>query len=53
MSTDCVVGPPRCEPLIGQVVLEELDLIADCAQHTLTPRPESPDYPHLKMKLIH
>ncbi len=50
MNTDCVVGPPQSEPLIGQVVLEELDLIADCAQQTLTPRPESPDYPLLKMK---
>ena len=32
MSTDCIVGPPLSEPLIGQVVLESLDLIADCAQ---------------------
>ena len=29
MSTDCVVGPPLSEPLIGQIVLEALDLIAD------------------------
>ena len=52
MSADCVVGLPLCEALIGQVVMEELDLIADCAQQTLTPRPESPDHPHLKMKPI-
>lgn len=48
MSTDCVVGPPLSEPLIGQVVLEVLDLIADCTNRTLTPR--FPDYPLLKLK---
>ena len=50
MNTDCVVGPPLTEPLIGQIVLEALDLIADCRNRTLTPRPESPDYPVLKLK---
>jgi len=50
MNTDCVVGPPLSEPLIGQVILEELDLIADCQNHILSPRPESPNYPLLKMK---
>ena len=48
MNTDCVVGPPLSEPLIGQIVLEALDLIADCANRTLTPR--FPDYPLLKLK---
>ena len=48
MSTDCVVGPPLSEPLIGQIVLEALDLIADCTNRTLTPR--YPDYPLLKLK---
>ncbi|MBU1261589.1 retropepsin-like domain-containing protein, partial [bacterium] len=42
MGTDCIVGPPRSEPLIGQVVLEVLDLIVDCNTKTLSPRPESP-----------
>ena len=50
MSTDCIVGPPLSEPLIGQIVLEALDLLADCTKRTLTPRPESPDYPLLKLK---
>jgi len=50
MSVDCVVGPPLSEPLIGQVVLEALDLIADCRNRTLGPRPEWPDYPLLKLK---
>lgn len=50
MNTDCIVGPPLSEALIGQVILEELDLIVDCQMQTLTPRPESPIYPSLKMK---
>lgn len=49
MVTDCIIGPP-CEPLIGQLVLEELDLLVDCNQHTLTTRPESPYRPLLKLK---
>ena len=48
MVTECIVGPPLSEPLIGQVVLERLDLIADCAHQTLTPR--HPDYPLFKLK---
>ena len=50
MNTDCIVGPPASEVLIGQIILEELDLIPDCQRQTLTPRPESPIYPSLKMK---
>ena len=50
MVTNCVVGPPPSEPLIGQVVLETLDLIADCTNRTLTPR--YPGYPLLKLKAI-
>ena len=50
MNADCVSGPPSSEPLIGQVVLESLDLVADCANRTLGPRPESPDRPLLKLK---
>ena len=50
MSTDCLVGPPGCEPLVGQLIMEALDLIADPVRRTLTPRPESPFLPTLKMK---
>lgn len=50
MVTDCIIGPPLCEPLLGQLVLEELDLIPDCQRQTLSPRPESPIYPSLKLK---
>ncbi len=50
MPTDCLVGPPGCEVLIGQLVMESLDLIADPLKRTLTPRPESPYLPTLKLK---
>jgi predicted aspartyl protease len=50
MNTDCLVGPPRCEPLLGQVVLERLDLVVDSVNHRLTVRPESPFLPSLKAK---
>ncbi|MBI3455484.1 MAG: aspartyl protease family protein [Candidatus Rokubacteria bacterium] len=49
-SLNCVVGPPASEPLIGQVVLETLDLRVDCVQQKLVPRPESPFLPQLKLK---
>ncbi|MBI4377404.1 MAG: aspartyl protease family protein [Elusimicrobia bacterium] len=52
MKCDCLVGPPGCEPLIGQLVIEELDLIADPAKRTLTPRPESPFSATLKLKAL-
>ena len=50
MDTDCLVGPPRCEPLLGQLVLERLDLIVDPVKHVVSPRPESPLLPSLKLK---
>lgn len=42
---DCVVGERGTLPLIGQVVLESLDLLVDCKRQRLLPRPESPDLP--------
>ena len=50
MDTDCLVGPPQCEPLVGQLVLERLDLIVDPIKHVVSPRPESPFLPSLKLK---
>ena len=50
MNADCIVGPPSSEPLIGQIVLAALDLVAVCGSRTLGPRPESPDSPLLKLK---
>ena len=50
MNTDCIVGPPSGDPLIGRTVLAALDLVADRANRALAPRPESPDYPLLNLK---
>lgn len=47
---DCLVGPEGCEPLIGQIILENLDLIVDCSRQRVTPRPDSPAVPSYKMK---
>lgn len=49
-SVNCIVGPPSSEPLVGQVVLETMDLLVDCVQQKLVPRPESPFLPLLKLK---
>ena len=41
--TEAIVGPAGSQVLIGQIVLEALDLIADCRNRTLVPRhPEGP-----------
>ena len=41
--TEAIIGPAGSHVLIGQVVLETLDLIADCRNRTLAPRhPEGP-----------
>jgi len=50
MDTDCLVGPPQCEALVGQLVLERLDLIIDPVRRVVSPRPESPFLPSLKLK---
>ena len=49
MNTDCVVGPPHSQALVGQIVMEGMNLIADGTKRTLTPRPESPEYPQLSL----
>lgn len=38
------------EVLIGQTVLEKLDLWVDCAGQRLVPNPEHPDFPVLKIR---
>ena len=41
--TEAIVGPAGSQVLIGQIVLEVLDLIPDCRNRTLAPRhPEGP-----------
>jgi hypothetical protein len=49
-STDCLVGPPGCEVLVGHLILEALDLALDSVRGKVLPRPESPFLPTLKMK---
>jgi aspartyl protease len=49
-TLDCVVGPPNSEPLLGQVPLEVMDLLVDCVEQRLVPRPESPFLPLIKLK---
>ncbi len=49
MLTEAVVIPVGADPLVGQIVMGRLDLIADCANQTLHPRPESPDRPLLRL----
>jgi len=51
-NINCVVGPPSSEPLLGQIVLETLDLLVDAVQQKLIPRPESPFLPVLKVKSV-
>ena len=39
----CIVGRRGTEVLVGQMVLEALDLVADCTNRTVAPRhPEGP-----------
>jgi len=38
------------EVLIGQTVLEKLDLLADCARQAVVPNPDHPDQPVSKVK---
>lgn len=49
MNCDCIVGPPFSEPLIGQIILEELDLIPDCQMQVLKPRYDT--YASIKVKI--
>ena len=49
MLTEALVIPTGTDPLLGQIVLERLDLIADSLNQRLTPRPESPDRPMLRV----
>ena len=49
MATECVVVPRGADALIGQLVMERLDLIPDPAKQTLNPRPESPDRPLMRL----
>jgi len=45
MSADAVVEPDATQVLLGQIPLEELDLIVDAKRQELRPNPEHPDGP--------
>ena len=40
----------RGEVILGQTVLEKLDVLADCARQRLVPNPEHPDQPVSKIR---
>ncbi len=40
------------EVIIGQTVLESLDLLVDCTNHRVVPNPAHPDQPVIKIKLV-
>lgn len=42
-----IIEPKRTKPLIGQIVLEDMDLGIDSKNGRLIPNPESPDMPLL------
>ncbi len=39
--TDCIILERGVEPLLGQIPLEEMDLVVDCKNHQLIPNPDS------------
>ena len=45
----CLVIPAGTDPLVGQLVLEGLDLIADCRNQTLGPRLGTADMPVFRL----
>ena len=49
MPANCIVLPQGTDALVGQLVMEGLDLVADCVARTLHPRPESPDRPLMRL----
>ena len=49
MPVNCIVLPQGTDALVGQLVMEGLDLVADCVAQTLHPRPESPDRPLMRL----
>ena len=49
---NCIVGPPNSIPLLGQIPLEEMDLLVDCSGQRLVPRPESPYLPLIEIKTL-
>lgn len=49
ITCDAIVEPKRTTPLIGQIILEGLDLWIDSKNGKLIPNPESPDAPMMEI----
>lgn len=49
MSCDALVGPAGTTALIGQIQLEELDLVVDPGSRECRPNPAHPDGPELEL----
>lgn len=47
--TDCLIGEKGIESLLGQIPLEEMDLIVDCNNKRVMANPTSPQKPVLKV----
>ena len=47
--SDCIVLPRGSDARVGQLVIRQMDLILDYANQTLSPRPESPDRPMIRL----
>ena len=46
---DCVVMSQGSEARIGYIVTRQMDLVPDYVNQTLSPRPESPDRPMMRL----
>lgn len=46
---DVLAEAKGSEPLVGQIVLEELDLVVDASTRTLIPNPRSPEIPMVEI----
>jgi predicted aspartyl protease len=46
---DVLAEAEGTQPLIGQIVLEQLDLIVDPARRVVLPNPRSPDMPMIEL----
>jgi len=46
---ECIVEEKGTKVLIGQVILEVMDLVVDPKKNAIAPRPESPDMPLIEI----
>jgi clan AA aspartic protease len=49
VELNCIVGHTGTTALLGQVALEQMDLLVDCKRHQLIVNPDSPDLPTLRV----